>query len=136
MIRDATVWISETLFYLTDGVMLINTVWFLSWVMFWSVAMAMPLIYATQIRLKSWRFALPLLVLFPLITLFAFTTAIAPGIVQQQMMMECKTAEIENTQVMWQGELIDLGPYTVELCRTKQNFYGEFGEWQLIQKTN
>jgi hypothetical protein len=127
MIREFIVWVSEALFYLTNGVMLINTPWFLAWVLFWSVMMAMPLIYATSIRPKSYRVAIPLLILFALSTLFAFTTAIAPGIVQQQMMMECKDATVNvNT------ELVGDTAIQVRHCRTKENFYGDFGEWKLL----
>lgn len=107
--------------------MLINTPWFLAWVMFWSVMMVMPLIYATSIRPKSYHVAIPLLIFFALSTLFAFTTAIAPGIVQQQMIVECKDVTINvNT------ELVGETAIHMQQCRTKENFYGDFGEWKLL----
>lgn len=127
MIREFIVWVSEALFYLTNGVMLINTPWFLAWVLFWSVMMVMPLIYATSIRPKLYRVAIPLLIFFALSTLLAFTTAIGPGIVQQQMMMECKDATVNlNT------ELVGDTAIQMRHCRTKENFYGDFGEWKLL----
>jgi hypothetical protein len=127
MIRELTVWISETLFYLTNGVMLIETPWLLAWVLFWSVMMSMPLIYVSHIRPSKWRIALPLMIFFPLLTLFSFITAIGPGIVQQQMMIECKDVTVSvNTELVGDADI------DVQQCRTKENFYGDFGEWKLI----
>jgi hypothetical protein len=127
MIRELTVWISETLFYLTNGVMLIETPWLLAWAMFWSVMMAMPLIYVSSIRPSKWRVALPLMILFPLLIFFSFITAIGPGIVQQQMMVECKDITVSvNTELVGDVDI------DVQQCRTKENFYGDFGEWKLV----
>ncbi len=127
MIRELTVWISEALFYITNGVMLVETPWFLAWVLFWSVMMAMPLIYVSHIRPSKWRVALPLMIFFPLLTLFSFITAIGPGIVQQQMMVECKDVTVSvNTELVGDVDV------DVQQCRTKENFYGDFGEWKLV----
>lgn len=127
MIREFIVWVSEALFYLTDGVMLINTPWFLAWVLFWSVMMALPLIYVSSFRPSKWRVAIPLMIFFPMLTLFSFMLAISPGIVQQQMMIECKDATINvNTELV--GETV----IQMKHCRTKENFYGDFGEWKLL----
>ena len=127
MFRELTVWISEVLFYLTNGVMLIETPWLLAWVLFWSVIMTIPLIYSSHIRPSKWRVALPLMIFFPLLTLFSFITAIGPGIVQTQMMSECETVSvtIDTDRIL---------NHTAEMrqCRFKDNYYNDFGEWQVV----
>jgi hypothetical protein len=67
------------------------------------------------------------MIFFPMLSLSSFMLAIAPGIVQQQMMVECKDVTVSvNTEQVGDADIV------VQQCRTKENFYGDFGDWKLI----
>ena len=124
MIRDISVWIAESLFWLTGGVQLIYTLWFIPWIVVGCVIMMSPyfvLIYGKGNR-KTILASLMLIVLF-FPTLFA---TMAPGMVQYDMMMQCETVTTAVTT-----DRVESGTVNVRQCRTKDNFYDEFGEWVL-----
>lgn len=127
-VSELFTWISEFLFYLTSGVMLINTPWIIVWVGFWSIMMVMPLILLPSKR--PWGFLHSLV--FVSLAVFSFTMAIGPGLKQLSMMVECTQLEIENTEVVLQGQTYVLETINVEVCRTKENFYDEFGDWTIM----
>ena len=122
MIRDIAIWISESLFWLTGGVPIIYTFWFIPWVMLGSAIMISPyhvMIYGKGNR-KTLLASLMLIVLF----FPTLTVTMAPGIAQQQMMMQCETVTTTVTT-----DRVESGTVNVRQCRTKDNFYDEFGEW-------
>ena len=130
MIRDTILWISETLFYLQSGSMLVDTVWFFVWVSFWILVMVFPLFYVVNVRPAKWALLVSMVVVYP-----ALVMAIGPGIVQQQMMQECKTITIENTWVKQDGVPVNMGPLSVNQCRYKDNYYNDFGNWKIVGQT-
>lgn len=132
MIREFMLWINETLFYLTNGVMLVNTPWIFLWVLFWGVLMTIPIIYATSTRPKKWRVALPLMIFFSLFSIFSLTTAISPGIIQMQMMQECRI-DIAEFNIIKDGNLEEQGEIEIKQCRYKDNYYSEFGDWKIYR---
>lgn len=132
MIRDIMGWVSEALFYLLNGTALVNTPWVLVWVAVWTLVMISPIVYHTHIQSNKWaphKWA-PLILI--IVFLLGLSMAIAPGIIQMQMMQECKTVEIEKTLVNLGGEVVDLGPLNVRRCRIKENYYDDFGEWETV----
>lgn len=132
MIREFMLWINETLFYLTNGVMLVNTPWIFLWVLFWGVLMTIPIIYATSTRPKKWCVALPLMIFFSLFSIFSLTTAISPGIIQMQMMQECRI-DIAEFNIIKDGNLEEQGEIEIKQCRYKDNYYGEFSDWKIYR---
>lgn len=127
MFREFMLWMSETIFYIQGGVMLINTPWIFVWVFFWSLVMTLPMFYVFNVKPSTWAPIAFMVMFFP-----SLMMAIGPGIVQVQMMQECKTVENESTRVYLNGELVDIGPLNVRICRYKDNFYGDFGEWKTV----
>lgn len=121
MLRDTMLWISEMLFYVQGGEMLINTPWIFVWVVFWSLVIASPMFYAINVRPTNLAPLAFLIMFFPGLLL-----ATGPGIVQAQMMQECKTIEtvVESDQV--ESTVMEF-----QECRVKDNYYGDFGTWQL-----
>lgn len=129
MIRETLLWISETLFYLTGGIPLLNTIWFIPWVIIGSVIMAFPLLYPLCFRQRLLKFG-------RLIFIIAFwpvmTIVISPGVIQGQLKHECKTIEGEVfANAYMNGEKIEPQPVTIRQCRYKENYYEEFGEWKI-----
>jgi hypothetical protein len=130
MIRDFMIWVAEGLFWLTDGVMLMNTAWVLVWILVWSLVMASPMFYLTHVNYNrkppGWPGFVFLFGFFP-----GLLMAAGPGIVQIDMMTECKTLEVETADVILNGEIVNLGSIPLKHCRTKENYYSEFGEWKI-----
>jgi len=127
MIREFMLWVSEMLFYVQGGVMLINTPWIAVWVLFWSIVIASPLIFWIHISQNNWAMTTFIIMFFP-----ALLVATGPGVIQTQMMQECEIVELENTLVNLDDEIVDLGPLSVNRCRMKDNYYGDFGEWKTM----
>lgn len=125
MLREIMVVIAEGLFWVTNGELLLNTLWFWPWILLWALVMASPMFYVTHMKWNGrgpgWPAFAFLLLFFPGLVL-----ATGPGIAQMQMMQECKTVEtvVESDQVE---------PTVMQFqeCRVKDNYYGEFGPWQL-----
>lgn len=127
MIREFMLWVSETLFYVLNGVALANTPWFFVWVFFWALVMVSPMIHINHYRTTKWSIPLFLICFFPGLFL-----AVGPPIIQMQMIQECEIVELEETLVNLNGEIVDLGPLSVNRCRVKDNYYGDFGEWNTM----
>lgn len=123
MLREFILWISEGLFHLQGGEMLINTPWIFVWIVFWTLIIILPihcaLLYIRKLYLVA-PFAFVAFFLGPLM-------AIGPGILQQQMMQECETVESVVAT-----EHINPTVITLKQCRTKDNYYGDFGEWKIV----
>lgn len=52
--------------------------------------------------------------------------AISPSVYQQQMMNECETVPVTITT-----SRVTEQDFLIAQCRSKDNFYGEFGEWRI-----
>src|SRR6056297_537026 len=113
MLRDLMLWISETLFYLQGGEMLINTPWIFAWVVFWALIIVSPIFFVMHVRQTHWAVWMFIIAFFP-----GLMIAISPGAIQTQMMQECETVESVIAT-----ERIDSTAITVTQCRTKDNYY-------------
>jgi len=122
MLRDLMLWISETLFYLQGGEMLINTPWIFAWVVFWTLIIVSPIFFVTHVRQTRWAVWMFIIIFLP-----GLMIAISPGAIQSQMMQECETVEgVAATK------RIDPTVITINQCRVKDNYYGDFGEWKIV----
>lgn len=126
MIRELLIPVSEALFWLTGGEMLINTLWFLAWVPGMAVLlMGIPL-YLAMTNHSGKAKSLPALVFiigfFPSLILI-----VSPGPIQASLMEECRTVTAEITiEGVTETEQI-------RQCRYKENFYDtEYGPWKQI----
>lgn len=123
MLRELFVPIAEALFWLTNGELLLNTLWFLPWVLSGTILMLIPFYLAIKVG-KNKSNTLPALVFivsfFPMLLLI-----VSPGIVQMQMIQECRDVSAEVT-IEDMTEMQD-----VRQCRAKENFYDtEYGPWK------
>jgi hypothetical protein len=124
MLRELFIPVAEALFWLTGGELLINTLWFIPWVLFWAFIMALPIFYVTLIKrsgsMPSWPGLMFLIGFFP-----GLLMATSPGIIQMDLMQECRTVSAEVT-IEGTTET-----QNVRLCRVKENFYDtEYGPWK------
>jgi hypothetical protein len=105
--------------------MLINTFWFIPFVFAGVASMGLLLLLIHRFGWYIGQTLSTVITIVGIITLIILTAA--PGIVQVDFMVECEISEVE-----FASEL--LGTQTVELkqCRYKDNYYGDFGEWQLV----
>ena len=130
MIREFIVWLNEALFYLQGGVMLASTPWIVVWILFWTAVMSVALARITWSidRSPGLSMVLAVCTFFP-----SLVMAIGPSIVQQQMMTECRDQPVSVNFVV-DGEISGDSSTVVILtkCRHKENFYGEFGEWKIV----
>jgi hypothetical protein len=127
MIRDFYITLAEALFWFTGGEPLLNSAWFLVWVFGGALILTMPawvpLFLATVKSSYKWiSVVIYIVVFFP-----TLMTIIGPPLMQIQMMEECLPVETQ-TVANEQGFSTEV---RVRQCRFKDNFYGEFGEWQL-----
>ena len=125
MIRDTIVWIAEVLFYLLNGELLLNTIWILVWIFGGTVLLLIPYYLAISVgknRARSLPSMVFLVSFFPILMLI-----MGPAIVQTQMISEC-----ENITVTINTDRVELHTVEMQQCRSKENFYGEFGEWRIV----
>ena len=126
MLRELFVPIAEALFWLTNGELLLNTLWFLPWVLSGTILMLIPFYLAVKVG-KNKSNALPALVFivsfFPTLLLI-----VSPGIVQMQMIQECRNVSAEVTiEGITETQ-------NVLQCRMKENFYDtEYGPWKQMK---
>ena len=123
MLRELFIPIAEALFWLTNGELLLNTLWFLPWVLVGTLLMLIPFYLAIKVG-KNKINTLPALVFivsfFPMLLLI-----VSPGIVQMQMIQECRDVSAEVT-IEGTTET-----QNVRQCRMKENFYdAEYGPWK------
>jgi hypothetical protein len=123
MIRELFIPVAEALFWLTGGELLINTFWFFLWVIGGAVLMVIPFYLAlitARNKSTSWPALVFIIGFFP--TLLLITS---PGIIQAQLMEECRIASAEVTiEGVTETQ-------TIRLCRFKDNFYDtEYGPWK------
>ena len=126
MLRELFVPIAEALFWLTNGELLLNTLWFLPWVLSGTILMLIPFYLAIKVG-KNKSNTLPALVFivsfFPMLLLI-----VSPGIVQMQMIQECRDVSAEVTiEGVTESQ-------NVRQCRVKKNFYDtEYGPWKQMK---
>ena len=109
------------LFDLTGGVPLIETIWILPWIMFWTLVMVLvPLgVYGfLQVRSRSAILSAIAYIFMVSVLILALFTVLSP-VKQHQQLKECRTvtATVQDES------------FAVTQCRSKQNINGEFGEW-------
>lgn len=125
MVKEFLAWISETLFYLLGGEMLVTTIWFIPWVAFWAIFMLLPFIVWNVTNIHKYGF----------LTVFTFSlglmVSLGTDIVQSQMMSECRDSTA-SLQIFVDNNLSETDEITIKQCRYKDNYYGEFGEWKLV----
>jgi hypothetical protein len=122
MIRDIVVWVSEALFWATGGVPLVYTFWFIPWIVLGLVIMMSPiivLIYGKGDRKTILAAFILTLLFFP-----TFFITMIPSMGQKQMMTQCETVTLNVSSDRVESTTIE----AIE-CRTKNNFYDDFGEW-------
>jgi hypothetical protein len=132
MLRDLTIWIAESLFYLTNGVPLLATPWIFVWVLVWGSFALSPVFYGIHAIKYTAKRNVNLLFVLPLTVMTFFMglhLAISP-VMQVAMMQECETVEFETVEQIIDGELKDIGTIEIGRCRYKNNYYQDFGEWQ------
>lgn len=126
MIRELLIPVSEALFWLTGGELLVNTLWLLAWVPGMAVLlMGIPL-YLAMTKQGGKAKSLPALVFiigfFPSLILI-----VSPGPIQASLMEECRNVTAEIT-VEGVTEIKQ-----IRQCRFKENFYDtEYGPWKQV----
>lgn len=121
MIYDINIWIAEALFHLMGGIALLNSLWILVWIVVGTVTLLIPFylsISAGRGRLSLLPALVFMITFFPILIVM-----MGPPIIQVRMLEECETVTIDLEQ-------IGLETVSVQQCRTKDNYYGEFGPWQ------
>ncbi len=104
------------------GVALANSPFIILWVVFWSVAIASSLLLVDIFKRKYFIFGCTIATA---IAIFSFMMAIGPALKQQHMLSEC-----QNLVVVITTDNIENLPLNVRECRYKENYYGDFGDWQ------
>jgi hypothetical protein len=124
MIHDAIAWVAEALFYVMNGVALMNTPWIFVWIVAGAVTIVLPLHFAIG-RGRGVRY-LPALVgmvnFFPILMLM-----LLPPLAQIDMMQECETVSVTFDTDRIVNETAEL-----RQCRFKDNYYNDFGVWQVV----
>ena len=126
MLRELFVPIAEALFWLTNGELLLNTLWFLPWVLSGTILMLIPFYLTVKVG-KNKSNALPALV-FIVIFFPTLLLIVSPVIVQMQMIQECRNVSAEVTiEGITETQ-------NVLQCRMKENFYDtEYGPWKQMK---
>ncbi len=114
--------VSEFLFWIMGGVALANSPFIILWVVFWSVAIASSLLLVDIFKRKHFILAI---FVATTIAIFSFMMAIGPTLKQQYMLSECR-----NHVVVITTDNIENLSLNVRECRYKENYYGDFGDWQ------
>lgn len=127
MLRELLIPIAEALFWLTSGELLLNTLWFFPWIVFWALIMAMPIFYVARIKQGNpkshWPAIVFLVMFFP-----SLMIVVSPGIIQMQLIQDCRTVSAEVT-IEGTTET-----QNVRQCRVKENFYDiEYGPWKQMK---
>ena len=126
MLRELFIPISEALFWFTGGELLINSLWFLVWASGGTILMLIPFYLAIKVG-KNRINTLPALVF--LISFFpALLLMVSPGIIQTQLIQECRVVSAEVT-IEGVTEI-----QQIRQCRMKENFYDtEYGPWKQMK---
>jgi hypothetical protein len=126
MIREIMATLSEFFFWVLGGVPLMNTLWFLPYVVVLALIMVIPFYFAIthgKNRTNSLPSIVFLVSFFPILLI-----GIGPPIIQVQMLQECETVQ----QVV-STDKVDKHVIDIRQCRLKDNYYGEFGDWKIYR---
>jgi hypothetical protein len=126
MIRDTLVPIAESLFWLTNGELLLNSWWFIPWILGGTVLLLIPFYLAIVVgknKIQTLPAIVFLISFFPMLLLI-----ISPGIIQAQLISECRNSAATLT-------VNDVSQTTeIRQCRVKENYYdSDYGEWWIVQ---
>ncbi len=127
MIRDIFVSLAELLFWFTGGELLLNTWWFLVWVVGGAVIMVLPLWFGMSLARKGnnlkWVPGLAFIIgFFPALLIIT-----SPGIIQGQLVEECLPVQTQTVST----DLVNDIEVRIRHCRFKANYYDEnYGEWR------
>jgi predicted membrane protein len=125
--RDFVLWVNEGLFWLLDGKMLIDTPWIFLWITIGTVIAALPVLLMLHRIINITFVRVVLSVVWFILTLFV---VISPGAIQTQMMSECRESTA-NLKIYVDDELSETNENVIEQCRYKDNYYGDFGDWEV-----
>jgi len=126
--KDFMLYLSELFFQLLNGTPLANSPWLFAWIIFVVLLMYVAVYLALNAEHKERKSAhimTAIVAFFPLLML-----AIGPTIVQEQMLQECQSVEVQTVDLVFQGKTTNLGSITIDQCRVKDNYYNDFGEWR------
>ena len=127
LIQDYSLFVAELLFWITDGVPLVaNPFFFLGWIFLTTLIMFVPVWkavhYAHENRLRThiWMLVTSAL-FFPVLLL-----SMGPALAQDRLMRECQ-------QVPASVEMEEFGviEFEVTKCRSRENRFDEFGDWEI-----
>jgi hypothetical protein len=124
MIRDILLWVSEALFWVLDGQMLVDTHWVIAWLLS-GIVLSFLLITITHIisfKYDSMFGIVATLCIFPLMLII-----LSPLGLQERLMSECEIFETEVASELSGTKILEL-----KQCRYKDNYYGDFGEWNVV----
>jgi hypothetical protein len=117
-------WLANSLFWVTDGELLINSPLLFLWIFVWSAPIAVLLAYGIGSRYGPGLMALCVIGFLPVLVLI-----FAPPFAQIEMMQECESVTVEVSTEKVKDQQIQMTQ-----CRYKENFYdADFGEWKLYQ---
>lgn len=117
MLRYAVEQVAHPLFYLMNGVPLIDSPLFFVW--FFSIVLITSFCIRCIFNTRMIWFTL----IFTITTLFiSLILFIGVPLQQIQMLTDCKIETISEN-------LYDIN---VNICRTKENYYGEYGSWNAV----
>lgn len=124
MLHDFTVLLSEMLFWLTGGELLINSLWVFVYLAGSAIVMLLMVVYLT-------RYVNAYIVLIMLLISLSFIV-INPPLHQMNMITEClpwETINITSTSPDVTKEV------QIRKCRYKNNYYdNDYGEWKISFK--
>jgi hypothetical protein len=125
MYRDYSIWVAEFLFSVTNGVPIMSSVFLLlTYSIMLTIVCAFPVFMALEThRFKKW---MPLVFIVSIYTVLFI--GMGPVFSQLNMTTECKPMT-----VMIETENVQSQELTYRECRSKDNYYGEFGEWRVIK---
>lgn len=135
MLNDILIWINTTLFWLLDGQILINTIWFIPWI-FLTVFLMFAVFYYVAKRLHhrvpksvSWALA-PISIIIAILIVFI---GISPGPIQMQMTQNCKTTQVSIFEEGYKEFDLDGDKYSATVCQNKKNYYEDFSDWKVTK---
>ena len=112
---------TDFLFWMLDGVPIMNTPWILVYIVI-PIAGWVFLFYLFVITQRARYSMLAIVTFLPMLFI-----AMGPPLWQTQMLSEC-----HNVVVTVDTELVNDAKYVVRECRFKDNYYSEFGDWEIV----
>jgi hypothetical protein len=129
MYQEITEFLAETLFYILDGFPIVDTLFFIPYIFLIALIISIPFVIFTYYHLKLpailnvWMLSFGVIIG---ITLFSVTISI--GYIQMQHLREC-----EIIQLVVSSDKVNEQKMFFTQCRSKDNYYGEFGDWKIYK---